>query len=60
MFFLRYIGGKSQLLDCIEEGLITNKEAKFIQNQLFLELRTGNVDLEALELRLNCRHRSCF
>lgn len=42
-----------KLLDCIEEGLITNKEAKFIQNQLFLELRTGKVDLEALELRLN-------
>lgn len=42
-----------KLLDFIDEGLITNKEAKFIQNQLFLELKTGKVELEALELRLN-------
>lgn len=41
------------LLDSLEDGIITDREAKLIQNQLFIELRTGKVAEEALQLRLN-------
>ena len=41
------------ILDSIDDEIITIKEAKLIQNQLFIELRTGKVEKKALELRLN-------
>ncbi len=41
------------LQESIDDGIITTKEAKIIQNQLFVELRMGKVEKEALELRLD-------
>ena len=41
------------LQDNINDKILTLKEAKLIQNQLFLELRTGKVEKEALQLRLD-------